>query len=147
MLEGKGLGFELMVFRLGIPIKVFCKMRGTGFRVWGLGWFRVRVIVIIWMVHWGPRMFSYHKNPNAIPWNVLFYIPLLPIATSRTKTRRVPVGMWCILRAQRHSCILTSRPKYIPYSYMDSSGEEPSISTERSSVGICFESSSVRARE
>ena len=34
------------------------------------------------------------------------------------------VGIWYILRAQRDSHIPTLRPKYIPYTYMDSLGDK-----------------------
>ena len=37
--------------------------------------------------------------------------------------QRVHLGIWYILRAQRGSHILTFRPKYIPYSYMDPLGK------------------------
>ena len=38
-------------------------------------------------------------------------------------SRRVHVGIWYILRAQRGSHTPTLRPKYTPYSYMDPLGK------------------------
>ena len=60
----------------------------------------------------------------AIPAKVYAHVcALAPGAGCCFGTQRVHVGRWYILRAQRGSHILTLKPKYIPYNYMDPLGK------------------------
>ena len=51
-------------------------------------------------------------------------------------TRRVDVGLWYILKAQRGSHIPTLRPKYLPYSYMDPLGELKALEGDLAGLGL-----------